>query len=330
MNSATIAGALVTLVLLGLAGNHAALEAEEASQGSQGFLYGRVVGVDGATYEGRLRFGGDEEAFWGHYFNAAKDGNPWSAHVPPELLGRKLKIFGLEIAEWGRKIDLARPFMVRFGDIARIDAPGRELRVTLKSGAVIDLARFGADDFADGVRVWDDESGAVVDLEEWGIRSIEFLPTPRLDVVPERLHGTVRTDHGEFTGFVQWNRKASLRSDELTSVTDGRGPSFRFAEIRAIDRGSRDGFQVTLQDGREVVLADTPETGNAVGGIYVDDARYGRVLVSWDAFRRLDFGSASGSPTYADFPSGRPLTGTVTTRDGQRLQGRMVFDLDES
>src|SRR5687767_1085730 len=123
----------------------------------EGFLYGRVTTDDGEVHEGRLRFGGDEEALWGNHFNAVKKGNSWAAHVPDGQLkdGRPLKIFGVEIARWGSEVDLGRPFMVRFGDIARIDAPGRELRVTLKSGTVVELARFAADDFADGMQILD-------------------------------------------------------------------------------------------------------------------------------------------------------------------------------
>ncbi len=36
------------------------------------------------------------------------------------------------------------------------------------------------------------------------------------------------------------------------------------------------------------------------------------------------------SPAYGDFPTGRPLTGDVTTRGGRRFTGRLVYDLDES
>lgn len=45
-------------------------------QDEAGFLYGRVSAYDGATYQGRLRWGGDEEAFWGDYFNGTRDENP--------------------------------------------------------------------------------------------------------------------------------------------------------------------------------------------------------------------------------------------------------------
>src|SRR5512139_4076701 len=59
-----------------------------AAETYQGFLYGRITAADGAVYEGRLRWGerGEQEAFWGDYFNGAKDENPWVAHVPPERL----------------------------------------------------------------------------------------------------------------------------------------------------------------------------------------------------------------------------------------------------
>ena len=50
--------------------------AASATETRPGTLCGRVTAHDGAAYEGRLRFGGDEEAFWGHYFNGFKDENP--------------------------------------------------------------------------------------------------------------------------------------------------------------------------------------------------------------------------------------------------------------
>jgi hypothetical protein len=87
---------------------------------------------------------------------------------------------------------------------------------------------------------------------------------------------------------------------------------------------------VTLLDGREIVLAGSREVGSGNRGIYVDDPRYGRVLVSWGAFERIDFNVGGSGPAYHDFARGHPLTGSVTTRVGRRLAGRLVYDLDES
>jgi hypothetical protein len=144
------------------------------------------------------------------------------------------------------------------------------------------------------------------------------------------LHGTVRTGAGDFTGFIQWNRQKGVRSDELNGHTADGELSLRFDTIRSIARNASNSSQVTLLEGEEIALSGTPEVGPDNLGIYVDDRRYGRVLISWDAFERVDFSSGGSSPAYGDFPTGRPLTGDVTTRDGRRISGRLVYDLDES
>jgi hypothetical protein len=64
----------------------AAAETHPAAEAHLSFLYGRVTTVDGSAYEGRLRWGGDQEAFWGDYFNGSKKANLWAAHVPRERL----------------------------------------------------------------------------------------------------------------------------------------------------------------------------------------------------------------------------------------------------
>jgi len=300
-----------------------------------GFLFGRVTTRTGGRFAGRLRWGGGEEAFWGDYFNGEKKENPWVAHVPDDRLPRESSrtvIFGIEIANRERKRDLSRLFMARFGDIARLEAEGTDVRVTLKSGTVAVLDRLEASDFDDGVRVWDAERGTV-DLDSTRIRSIEFLPTAPLTAVPGRLHGTVHTARGAFTGFLQWNREACVGSDELAGRGEAGEVRLRFDSLRALARHGRDASRVTLADGSEILLTGGRDVGQDNRGVYVDDPRYGRVLVSWDAFERVEFSAAGehgSGPGYDDFPPGRPLAGSVTARDGRRLEGRLVFDLDES
>ncbi len=278
-----------------------------------GLIYGRVTLDNGDVHEGRLRWGADEEALWSNYFNGVKSENPWIAHAPRQV-GRLAQ---------------DRPFMARFGDITRINPSGREVRVTLKSGTVVDLDRFSADDLADGVRVWD-ETGGGVDIGEWRIRSVEFLPDPGADASPRALYGTVHTRQGDFSGLIQWDREAALVSDELRGRAADGELGLRFDDIRSIARRSGESSLVTLRDGREIVLADTRAAGSGNRGLYVDDHRYGRVLVSWDAFERIDFDLGGNAPAYHDFTAGSPLTGGVVTRSGERLVGRLVFDLDES
>jgi hypothetical protein len=314
----------------------AALAALGQPETHPAFLYGQVTTTNGERYRGRLRFGAAEEAFWADYFNGVKAGNPWVEHLPKrEWPTPRASIFGLAIGP-RRTAALRRPFMSRFGDIAKLEADGRDLWVTMRSGTVHHLDRYAADDFADGLRVWDD-AGRVVDLTERRIRTIEFMaPARATSEAPYRLHGTVYARQGEFTGFIQWGREGNVALDELEGKTaDGERIRLPFATIRAIARQSRLSSRVTLLDGRELVLSGTRHVGEQSRGLYVDDARYGRVLVSWDALYRADFtppgtGGVHGGPSYHDFTPGSPLSGTVVTRSGARYSGRLVFDLDES
>lgn len=294
------------------------------------FLYGRITTVDGKTFEGRFRWGETQESFWSDYFNGQKESNRWAPLVPAErwpVERERIKVFGFDFGYRDRPLSRRRLFMVRFGDLARIEPEADEVRVTMKNGTVFVLARFEASDFDDGVRVWDEQAG-VVNLDSLRIRAVEFLPTAPLATVPERLHGTVTTATQSFTGFLQWDREHGLGSDELRGKNGRLG--VRLDEIRSIRRSSKETATAILNDGREI--ADAVQ-GNYYRGVYVDDPRYGRVLVSWDAFQKLDLsppGAADRGLGYDDFPAGSALMGTVTTRDGRRLVGRLVFDLDES
>jgi hypothetical protein len=303
-----------------------------AARVPRGLLYGRVTLDDGTVHEGRLRFGGDEEALWGNTFNSVKDGNPWEPLLARDQRPRErisIELFGIEVGAWNRRLDLGRPFMARFGDIARIDARGKDLRITLKSGTGVVLDRYASDDLADGLRVWDEEHG-VVDLGEWAIRSIEFLASAAPGGAPAPLYGTVRTRRGDFTGLVQWDREACLGSDQLVGLTTEGEVRVRFEDVRSIERRGDESSLVTLRDGRTLVMSGSRQVGVGNRGAYVDDPRYGRVLVSWDVFERVDFAPGGAGPAYGDFPAGRPLMGRVATRSGRTLAGRLVYDLDES
>jgi hypothetical protein len=304
-----------------------------AAADTSGFLYGRVTTRDGNHYEGRLRWA-DEEAFWGDYFNSSKEENQWVDQAPRrerERRRRSIEVFGIEIGSvhgWDDDLE-GRQFVARFGDIAKIEPrAGDEVRVTLKNGTVYELEG-GSNDVEAEIRVWDGSLG-VVDLDWDRIRTIELMPTPELGTVPPRLHGTVKTLVGDFTGFVQWDQEECLGPDELDGETMDGDVSIPMGNIRAIERRSSSSSRVTLRDGREVVLSDTNDVDDSNRGIYVEDPRYGRVLVSWDAFERVDFNDGGSGPSYGDFPAGSPLVGTVTTVEGEKLTGRIVYDLDES
>ncbi len=296
-----------------------------------GFLYGRVTRLDGVEFEGRLRFGGDEEALWHHTFNGRKSLNVWASHAPESATTerRPIRFLGLELASRERQRDLGRFFMARFGDLRRIEANAVEVRVTTKSGTVFQLDRLEASDFDDGLRIWDEDRG-VTDLGSRQIRSIEFFAPPEAGSAPAPLFGRVYTRQAVFAGPLQWNRQDSLVTDQLDGATAEGPVSLPYDTIRSIARHGADGVQVVLRDGREMGLSGTRETGVDHRGVYVDDPRYGRVLVSWSSIQRVDLEDEGELASYETYLPGSLVTGSITLGDGTVLRGQLVYDLDES
>lgn len=328
---------LPTLLLLALAltlgMGLASAEPAEAADGNEGFLYGEVETRSGNVYKGRLRWG-DEEAFWGDFFNSSKEDRPWMDEAPRDFRRRRegIEIFGVRIGSRWEDNDGGRQFIAPFGSIEELQIRGRsELIARMKGGTEYELDG-GSNDIGAKVHVWDDSLGEIA-LEWREIDRIRFLPTPSgLDVGGvTRLFGTLETDDGRtFTGWVQWDQDECLSTDELDGETRDGDLEIEMGRIRSIERRSRWGSNVVLQDGRELTLEGTNDVDDDNRGIFVEDATWGRVLVTWDAFERIDFETPkTAGPAYDDYPPGKALRGTVETR-GENLTGRIVFDLDES
>lgn len=303
---------------------------ESRASASAGLIHGRVTTTSGAIHEGRLRWGGDEEAWWGDYFNGYRQVNPWAGYAVEEYLPTErisFGIFGREFFGWDSTLRLGRPFMVRFGDIAKIEPRGRDLDIVLKSGSTVTLDRYEADDVADGVRIWETHGG-VVDLNERAIESVEFFAGREIADADQPLFATVHSSAGRFTGQVEWNRRGSTIRDELHGFAGDTEHVVPFGAIRSIVR-TDEGARIHLVDGEELLLTGSQAVGENHRGVYVTDPRYGRVLVPWAAFERIDFETPSVPPAYDDFSPGRTLMGTVVLDSGERVGGRLVFDLDE-
>lgn len=294
-------------------------------------IYGRVATLTGTTYEGRLRWNRTEEATWDDEFNGYKETNPWADFVPAlqEQKRRAVKIFGFELGSRDRAGRLTRPYVARFGDLARIDVTFSTITVTPKNGNATALRRSSASDIDDGLRVWT-RDGAVVDLDSSVLTRLEFLSTQPLPGAPARLWGAVQAGEQTFTGFVAWNRDDGLATDTLDGRTSDGPRSLPYSRIRTIERRGTDRVTVTLTDGSTMVLGGTQKSGTDNRGVMINDQTFGRVHVPWQAFQRLDLTEPPSHRSFDSFAPGRPLTATVSTEDGGRVSGRLVFDLDES
>lgn len=307
--------------------------AEAPARDSRGFLYGKITTRGGSVYEGRLRWN-KEEAFWGDFFNATKEDLPYFKYVPHEKRRHResVEVFGIPIGvKWGED-DGDRQLVTRFGDLRRIEVGrGDDATVVFKSGVRYEVDG-GSNDVEDDteITVWDRGAGEV--RVRWDkIKTIDFLPTPANLAVPAfRLRGTVHTETGSFRGYLQWDQDECLSTDELDGETHDGDVSLQMGDIQSIEPQGRKSSKVVLRNGRTLVLSGTNDVDSSNRGIYVHDVRFGRVLVNWDAFRRVDFDPPGDSgPAYTDFRSSGPLFGKVSTVQGKTYRGRLIYDADE-
>lgn len=319
---------LVLIVLVAWAPGGSSAWAEEAGDAA-GFIYGQVKTSSGATYEGFIRWG-TEEAFWGDHFNSSKDELPYARYVPRSERRVPLQVFGVRVGSRG-SLDATRQVVVRFGDIAEIDVlHGKRAQLTLRNGSRIDVVG-GSNDLDATLFVHDKERGTV-EVPWRRVETVRFAAVPAgVKPYASRLYGKVDTREGLFEGFVQWDSQECLSTDRLDGDSDDARLSIEFGQIRAIERQGLNRSRVKLGSGEVEVLSGTNDVNSDIRGIWVEDARFGRVKISWEAFRRVEFSKApSSGPAYDQFPASRELRGTVRDVDGKVFKGRIVFDIDES
>lgn len=301
-----------------------------ARAANDGYLYGTVETDSGNTYRGFLRWG-TEESFWDDHFNSVKEPNEYARRRPQRDRDReRIEIFGITIGYYTDRGTTHHVLTVRYGDIAEIEPRGGDrARMKLTNGETLELDG-GSNDLGATIHVRDASLGEV-ELRWRDIRRIVFSPAPA-DAEPPaaRLYGTLTTREQTYTGFIQWDLQECLATDILDGESEDGDVDIEMGKIKAIEKRNRRGSWVELWDGRRLLLEDTNDVDDSIDGIFVEDERFGRVEVGWDAFVRVDFEkTADSGRAYGDYEAIRPLTGKVTDVDGRTHRGRIVFDLDE-
>ncbi|MCX6641452.1 MAG: hypothetical protein NTW14_13385 [bacterium] len=308
----------------------------KAGAGNEGYIYGKITTRSGESFTGTMRWG-TQECFWDDLFNAEKDDNPWTKYA--EDIDRreirtnnrfdrmKFVILGVTVTNLGSN----HLFITRFGDIKDIESGHRNsTTVVMKNGSEFDVTGYG--DVGETIQILDEKLGTV--KFEWDeIEKIEFMQTPSSAKVPGyRLKGKLKTDEKDFSGFVMWDAEECISSDILDGSSDNRQMQIEFGNIRSIKRQNFSSCSVTLKDGRDFSLRGTNDVDSDNRGIYVDDERYGKIQVPWDAFVEVTYDdeSSNSGRSYHDYKPAEELKGTVEKDDGTTYTGRLVYDFDES
>ena len=179
-----------------------------------------------------------------------------------------------------------------------------------------------------GVHVEDPDRGSRRRINGDRVRRIEFAAAP-----PEagtsygRLYGTVRDRSGRtFNGFVTWHT-SFFQSHDLhgfDSNRDDRGMAF--SSMQAVEK-HRGGALATLVSGEVVEIHEHGWWDHR--GVRVADPALGTVHLEWDAFSSLHLEGPPAGLGYDSFDGGHPLFGTVVTRQGNEITGRIRWDADE-
>lgn len=308
----------------------------------QGFIYGKVTTEDGDEYMGPIRWG-KEEVYWTDTFNASKKDNDNLQylsndeleeledryyHRSSDLLDRIINVSW----EYARDKEFVHEFSTAFGNIKmiRIRSSNR-LELTLKNGEKVSLTGEGYNDVGTKLKVLDPEIGTI-DLSWKNLAKIEFMPTPKQleEKFGEPIYGTVYSEVGEFTGYIQWDHDERVSTDKLDGDTYDDDVSIEFGKIAAIERVGSSRSLVTLNSGRELELRGTNDVNDGNRGIIVTVENFGRVDIEWEDFDKVVFKPTSGSgPSYEAFGEPEKIEGTIYTDGGESYKGEIIYDLDE-
>ncbi len=288
-------------------------------------IYGTVTTRDGRRLSGTLRWDRNE-CFWDDFLDATS-----APVVEGEGKPFRFRLFGRTLVD--TSTTRRRGVRVAFGHLRSIEAIGQETaRLVLKSGETIEASTSGTTDLGPdlrGVELFAGDDPAIA-LGWSEIARVDFGPPASAapDPFGPRLHGTVTTMAGVFTGFLAWDKESVLASDPVPFLDASKpgGEAKRFADLRSIDQFGGGGARAQLRNGTSLPIA----ARRSIEEVEIVVPGLGRVRTPWEAVRQVVFSAPPPSPAYGAFDGGRPLTGRLTLTDGSLRSGAIVWDDDET
>lgn len=300
-------------------------------------IYGDIQLKNGKTYTGHIRWNESGEATWDDIFNGSKYDLPIQTSLSKEEarnISSSNAGFRFDfMALWqDDKPEVNFSFKCNFGDIVSIDLKNREIAVVkLKNGQKIRLKTSASADLGAKKMIYEKSLGTLT-LQWRDIQSIHFRPAPKDSKVfnGRPIYGEITTTAGIFKGYVSWDQDECLARDIISGYDKGVKVDLYFRDIREI-KAENGGSMILLTSGKSIFLNNHDDVGKNNHGILIRDLAYGKVLIEWEKFISARFmPSPVGALSYDDFPPGRPITGTVFLKSGEKYHGRLIYDQDEN
>lgn len=296
-------------------------------QAGSGRIYGELHTIDGETFEGWIRWD-KNEAYWDDILDATKEREGKYRHYSRN----KRRNAGFFEFNWGGS---SRQSELKFGHISSIvPMSSSEAVVTLKTGKRYEMS---GSDLGSSMRelvINDLDEGEIYidwdDVDEIIFKEESSEPSR----AGERLYGKVTTRRGdEFVGWVEWDVDEVMTTDILDGDQGSRrNRKIRFEKIKSIERRSSSSAIVVLKTGNEIRLSGTNDVNSGNRGIRVKDPALGRISIDWNDFEMVEFMPPPRDrlPKYSDFDGGHEIEGVVFTEDGERFEGKIIWDADET
>ncbi len=281
-------------------------------------IYGHISTVDNEKFSGYITWG-KNQLYWTDLFQALKPKNPYAHYFKPED--------GVLFNHSGKtsSVPPQHIFACRFGDIKTIELSGiNQINLHIQSGYQILLKKGSFKDINTPISL---QISAQEEIEiPWEkIAKIEFDASPDSFCPPHTLPitGIVQTKQGIYKGFISWNKKKTI-TDTFKAKT-ARGEIYiSFSQIKRILKAPN-GYRLILKNG-EVKDLKTIEN---LREITVNMPNIGIVTIPASKLESLNIEEIP-LPSYADFSDQTPLYGEILTRKGEKIKGRLAYDLDEA
>lgn len=333
---------LTALAILSILAGGAGSAHSSIDPANAGFIYATVAWPDGEEKTGFLRWE-DEEAAWDDLFHSGRRDLPWLEFADLDQLraerrNRYYRNNGLfDRIMFALNDDRKDPvtwriFLVRMGDIHSIEIhKGKDDFVITADGSRHQVGGYANDAGSDLLLYTGDGEPEKIEWNDLSSITFEQAP-PGLAPYAGRLFGDLEWTGGLFTGFIQWDKTECLTIDTLDGEDpDGRDHDVPLGDVAVIARVDGSSCRVDLRNGESLVLGGTNDVNRENRGIVVEVPGTGRVTVPWSRFVRLTFREAPGSgPGRNGHPAAEPLQGAIQLTEGERLEGRLVLDLDKA
>lgn len=276
-------------------------------------ISGQVITVENDTLAGYMNW--NNKILWIDFFQADKTNNPYLTYFSPE--------YGIT--------PQIHQFICRFGNIQSIRLTGKNrIELQIKDGHYIELKKGNHNDIGQNIKLVNDSAIFTIPWEQ--ISEVKFMPVSSVKnaSLPMPLTGIVQTKQGMYKGAINWNSSQNTFQKPLTGITPFQ-PNLLFENILQIE-SYPEKLTLTFQDNtkkswnKENNIAPWKEIAS------INMPNIGKVTISSADLKQLELVPQKEISllSYEDFSSPKRLQGEIETRNGEKIQGILAYDLDES